>query len=262
MNLVFMIHASKNKRLYSRRNNILKELRRRRENKDLVLKVKIFFGENYPNFLLDNNTPAAFLSRPIISPNMEVRNFLDIAQHMCLKPIFLEYPGKFVARNKEKYHLAKLKFFDEKNKSQRITSANVTDFNYWEGLELSKVQTKWDQNLMDFHHKAFLSEFPALEHNVFDITDWFNHVRSFYSHYYLAFYALSIVHGVIFENYLFNDSEELKFFKQKAWPSFSATKKYFGVKPLIYPLLPIKNCGDNNWMYYPVEGKKYLQHDI
>lgn len=245
--------------IYTPLDEIASELKKRREDEVLKNKVSNFFGV-MPKFLQDENTQYAFLSRPVTTPNAEVRYFIDTLPVIQLEPLFLEYPGKFVSRNRDKRFLAKMPLLSGfgKKYGAKVTHKRIVDFHKWEGKELRDVETLWGENLKGYHKKLFLSEYPHLEQNLIDFTEWFNEARTQNGHYYLTFLALFIRNGVLFENFLSGDSDEKKFFEEKVLPSFKKAVEIFGVKPLIFPLLPIKDEKSLVWFSYGI-GKKDVE---
>lgn len=230
---------------------IKEELYRRRENPHLKRLVEEFLGDDFPAFLRDCTNPVAVVSRSIFSPNMEMRFMMDMVSSYRLEPLLLEYPGKFVSVNPEKLHLAKLRFFNRTKKGAMTHRVlNTIDFHTWEGKPMNDVTTMWNEKLIDFHHQNFHTEFPGL--TIHDITAWFNTVRKKYGDfYYLGYLSLGIYHGVMFENYLFDNQSESQFFAEKIEPSIKELERIFGVRPLIHPILPLKSEADHSWLYYP-----------
>lgn len=253
-----MTGATLNNYIYTKNKELVKELALRRKNYRLRKKVLDFLGDDVPDFLLKGGKPHAFLSRPIMTANQEMKRFIKLSNEFDLTPTLLEYPGKFVARNDDKYHRAKMKFKKAQTSKEHTTSKNVVDFNYWEGHKFSNVKTHWNENICDFHQRILYEKHPSLEGSIYDITKWFNKVRKMHGHYYLAFYAIAIYHGVLFENYLLDVKDELDFFEKKALPSFIEAERIFGVKPLIYPVLPIRTASKPQWLYYDKSQLKHL----
>ena len=114
---------------YSTYSEIKIELDKRRKDKELEARVREFLGSDFPDFLVDSKEPYAFVSRAIFSPTMEMRFMMDMAESYKLKPMLLEYPGKFVSVNPEKLHLAKLRFFERTNREKmKYRVLNTIDF--------------------------------------------------------------------------------------------------------------------------------------
>ena len=101
--------------VYSTPQEILRELKRRNEDKRLKKKVNVFL-ENTPLSALGSNKPRAVLTRSIFTPNKEFAKFIKETKEFGLAPILFEYDNKFVAKNLEKYHLCKLHSFTDRGK--------------------------------------------------------------------------------------------------------------------------------------------------
>ena len=235
--------------VYTRLSDIDEELAKRRKNKKLVKSVEDFLGDYLlPEFKFE---ARSVISRPIITPNREFRYFMDLNAQMSLKPLGLEYHDKFVAKNPDKYHLARLYFAKEReDRSQFTSSVKIVDFNKYEGKNFKDVRTLNGDSLIDFHHSILIDEFPGMKGNLLDITSWFESARNVPGFYYMYFLSLFMCHGVLFDNYLLEDKGEQDFFIQKIYPSFLEVKRIFGVKPLIFPLLPIEYEKGTHWMCY------------
>lgn len=230
----------------------------RRKNKKLMQKIEDFFGPKmFPPLA---KKPHAVLSRSIASPNMEMLYFLELAEEIELEPLILEYPDKFVAKNVDKYHLCKLyllrKFTDKPTRV--VNTLKIVDFNQNEGKMFNKIKTLWGDSIINVHHKMLHSVHPYPNFKVVDFRKWFNQSRRLSEHYYLYFLTLFVCHGVLFENFISGDKEELAFLHEKVLPSFDRVYQKFGVKPLIYPLIPFKQEKDLYWHSYPESIKKML----
>lgn len=228
---------------------------------DEKLKSKV---EDVLEFLLFDQlktSPRAFLSRDIITPDLEFEHFLELARDINLKPFFLEYSeDKFVARNDDKYYLCNMHFFNPQGKKgQEISHVRAVDFNKWEGKKFCEVETLKGEKLVDFHHNLLSHFYPDQKQNVVEFSAWFNSNRFALDFYYLYFFSLFICHGVLFENFLTEDKEELKFTLEKVIPSFNKVKELYGVKPLIVPLEPLDHEIDKYWWCFPQKEKKIVE---
>ncbi len=238
-------------RVYTPFSEVVAELQRRREDKELRKKVEDFLGHHILKPL--EGAPKAVLARSIFTPNFEFSYFMDVVGHAHLEPLLLEYHGKFVAKNQEKYHLCRLFMFSHVGKKGGMlyNTAQLVNFNTEEGKDMSEVRTISGASLVDFHHRLLESKYPGTEQRIIPFTEWFNETRYLTDHYYFYFFALFIYHGVLFENFLADDKEESAFIKSHVLPSFEKASEYFGVKPLIMPLLPIENEKFRTWLSYP-----------
>ncbi|MDD4286876.1 MAG: SET domain-containing protein-lysine N-methyltransferase [Candidatus Peribacteraceae bacterium] len=245
-------------RIYTPLSNISMEISERRNNKALMKKVEDFFGPW--KFDAITGEPRAVLSRSIATPNLELSYFLSLSNGLGMTPLILEYPDKFVAKNPDKYHLCKL-FFVRKVEGGNpivIDTLKLVNFNADEGKALLDIKTTNGENIVDFHHYLLGKQFPYLSDKVINFSDWFNNTRVLSRYYYLYFLSLFICHGVLFENYLIGDKEESSFFKEKFLPSFEEAERIFGVKPIIYSLLPFRYATRIRWYSYPESLKKYI----
>jgi len=245
--------------IYTQFPQIKEEVERRWNDQNLKKRVEEFFGSN----MLDvfSSRPRAVLSRSIGTPNKELGYFLDLAKELGLEPLILEYPDKFVAKNLDKYHLCRM-FFTKVSKKGVMTpvaTLKIIDFNEDEGKNLRDIKTTWGENIIEFHHKLLHSHYPEVENKILDFSEWFNKTRYISNHYYLYFLALFIRNGVLFDNFLIEDKEEGMFINSKFLPSLEEAERIFGMKPLIFPLLPFENEQFTQWLSYPEQVKNMLE---
>lgn len=224
------------------------EIEKRRHDQNLKSQVESFFGD----LLLDQfkDRPRAVFSRSITTPNFELQHFLKLVDIIKIEPLFLEYPSKFVAKNFEKYHLCRLKFKSKESLKNNNCALKIVNFNKTEGHQFSQIKTNHDKNLVNFHHQLLNLKYPGLTKEILDITDWFNDTRYKTKFYYLYFLALFVCHGVLFDNFLWDDRYEAEFVSSKVLPSFNKIKELFGVTPLIVPLLPLESEKNEEWHWY------------
>ncbi|MFA5888847.1 MAG: hypothetical protein WCW47_00325 [Candidatus Paceibacterota bacterium] len=244
--------------IYTNFSDLEKEINRRWNDKELRKKVEDFFGPKMLHLMIDK--PHAVLSRSVGTPNLELKYFLDLVKEIKLDPLILEYNDKFVAISKDKYHLGRLFFFRilNGNKIIPVDTLNVVDFNKDEGKCFNLINTVWGENFIDFHHRLVLEESPELKDKMFDFSDWFNETRVLSKYYYFYYLSLFVCHGVLFENFLVGDKQELNFIEEKLLPSFREVERVFGVKPLIYPFLPFENEKSSVWLSYPESMQKMM----
>jgi len=248
--------------IYMQYSSIREELDRRWNDKELRKKVEDFFGENSMDEL--RLEPRAVLSRTLASPNAELLYFLDIAKSLDLKPLVLEYPDKFVAKNQNKYHLARMFFYRKAAdlRSFPVYAPKVIDFNEHEGKKFSEITTLWGESIAEFHHNLLFQAVPEIKGKILDFSSWFDSARISSKFYYLHFLALFVCHGVLFENFLIDDKEEDEFIREKFLPSFKEVERIFGVKPLIFPLLPFDGEKHQHWLSYHESLKKEVDDKL
>jgi len=238
-----------------------REIVRRWNDKELKKKVEKFLGGDIPKFL--KNEPRAAFVRDVISPNNELFYFLDIADLIGLKPVFIEYGiGKFVAKNLNKYHLCNMYFYHglDKKGGYKIDHTRIVDFNKMEGKNFNKIKTIWNDKFIDFHHNLLQKAIPDIDINdIVDFSKWFDKHKGKGGSYYLDYLALFLCHGVLFDNFIL-DNGEREFTQKKILPSLRKLTKIFGIKPLVVPITSIEtDCDLWSWLY-PGDVKKYLEN--
>lgn len=113
----------------------------------------------------------------------------------------------------------------------------MMDLGSSDGKRLCDLRLQNGMPLHEFHHALLQFAFPELELILLNYSDWFT-AACRPDFFYLHFLALFIRDGILFENFLPADSEELRFARERVIPSFTRAIELFGVKPLIVPLLP------------------------
>ena len=238
------------------------EIMRRWSDPVLRGKVEALFGDDLPEVF--KGRPRLVMNRSVFTPNREIAYFLDVAREFDLEPLLLEYPDKFVARNPTKYHLCKMFFCDRNNCSDsEHRSIRVVDFNRHEGKGLPVVSTLWNQSLVDFHHESLFRKYPELNspRTLYNFLDWFNRHRV-ETEYYFHYLSLFVCHGILFDNFMWDDEEEASFLEDKFIPSVVEVERHFGLKPLIYPLLPIEHERDHHWLYYDESERTFVKNKL
>lgn len=243
--------------MYSSFDEILSEMKARREDKTLRQKVADFLGSH--GFPFSIGTMHSFFSRSIMTPNFEMAYFMDLSRDLSLDPVLLEYPDKFVAKNPAKYCLTRLHFHEGVTRLVLNSGTWIGDVAAMEGRRMGELQTLQGENLMDFHHKILYKHYPELNGKIIDFYKWFNDSRGKGDSYYLCYLALFICDGVLFENFLHEDKEETSFVMEKILPSFNKACEIFGVRPLIFPLLPIEFEKQKDWLAYPLSVKEEIK---
>jgi len=239
------------------------EIWRRWNDESLRKKVEDFLGGDIPECLMEK--PKAIMVRYIMTPNYELKYFLDLAKITGLDYSLLEYSNdKFVARNPEKYHICKLFFHNGYGKKggSNLETKNIVDFNKNEGKLLDDIETIWGEKLLDFHHTVIEKAIHGSRERIFNFSNWFQKHRTLNKQeYYLHYLALFFCYGILFENFLL-DKGETEFTQEKVLPSFKKLEKIFGIKPLIVPLESLKVEEDNYWRYYSKRVKKVFIEEI
>lgn len=245
--------------LYTPFTAALTELAERRTDKALQSKVEEFFAP-YPNPDVLKDGPSAVMSPALVSPNLEMRYFLDIQQYTSLPTVLLEFSkDKFAHINNEKRALAELIFYTEDSlrRKQVVGSERVVDFQKYQGKPMNEVVTSGGEMLTDFHHRIFREYFKC-DIPIYDFSSWFSGSYSFSGDFpYLRFLGLFIVDAILFGNFT-TSSYETAFTEQKVLPAFRKIKECFGVAPLIVPIAPAEVDDEKFWCYYPEEIRKLI----
>lgn len=246
--------------IYTSLKDVEAEIKRRHRDKSLKKRLDDFWGENKPDFINDGG-PRSVLSKPLITPNLEFKYFLDVSKEIDMDICLWEYGnGKFVGKNQEKRHLGKMFFYHGHGKrgGNIIQSRSVVDFTKEEGKKMSEVRTVCGKSLIDFHHEILQKHFPEESKKIKDISKWFDKTR-YLDAYYLYYLSLFIRDHVLFENFLIDEKEESKFTFEKFLPSFKKAQEIFGCKPLIVPLLPHEYEKSHFWLSYDEKTQKIVE---
>ncbi len=228
-----------------------RELQARQNDSELKRKVAEFIGADMPVFL--KAQPRAILSRGILTPNFETKYFLDILDLIELEPVCAEFHSdRFCSQNKDKVHLGKLTFFHKFNKKGEniITRKTIIDFKNSENKAFHEIQTMKDSDFIEFHHSLFVRQYKKIL-DIFDISIFKNDENTA-KEVYEKIFALCLVNGILFENFIMKDHEnEKKFSEHVVFPAFESVVKKFNLRPLVVPLLPLKNEEIEMWNWYP-----------
>ena len=219
--------------LYTPVDEALAQLRERRSNKRLCATVSEFQGAYPPAFL--GHDARAFFVRYVVTPNREFELFASTTTTIGLPPLCLKYTADFLStRNPEKYRLCHPIF---EVRPHHFRGLRVLNFGQADGQRLRDLKLCSGVSLPEFHHALLHSAFPGINGGLHDFSSWFSTVCR-QDHYYLHYLALFIRDGILFENFLADDPEELRFARERVIPSFARAVELFGVRPLIVPLLP------------------------
>jgi hypothetical protein len=237
--------------IYTPIEEAIEELEKRRKDKRLERKVAEFLEGNIPEPFIKKE--RFVLARHLITPNYEVSRFLFIADAFDFDPLFFEYlDDKLIYRNPWKYSLGKIPFYSgrAKNGSMKVKKVSIIDFDSSHGKKISSVTTKWGQSLAEFHHEFFNHRFPRFHDSIFNASDWYLSNGGKSAYYYEKFLALFIRHGILFENFLTDDTE-LEFTKNIILPAIINISARFGLKPIIVSLVPADVECDGFWYCHP-----------
>jgi hypothetical protein len=220
--------------LYTPRDEALAQLRERREDEKLRAAVEEFHRPCPPTFL--RREPGAFLFRNIVTPNREFARFVATVNQTDLSPMGLEFTDdRFRASNPEKHRRCRPSF---EIVPDRFRGLHLMDGSPLEGRKLGELKLKNGTALPQFHRALMRHTFPEFVRHQVDISRWFSEARRD-KFYYLHYLALFIRDGILFENFLAADPEELRFAREHVIPSFTRAVELFSVRPLIVPLVPL-----------------------
>lgn len=216
---------------------------------DAALRQKVLaFTGGVPDVLLSE--PRAVLARFIVTPNFEFCRFTEITQGMGIRPLAGEYTrDKFCSINPDKRLLGKMTFLRGGNdQGQQTASYNIVDFSKDDGRVFSSLKTLWAQEFPDFHHWLLSVQLPGLD--LFDFSEWFQLQGGHPAEFYPRFLSLFVCHGILFENFL-TEGYEAGFTREIIWPALAKIEAYFGLKPLIVPVVPLETEREPYWSWYP-----------
>lgn len=209
--------------------------------------VAAFVGD-VPSAL--RNEPRAWLGRYIATPDNEFFHFLELAAHVKLNPLAIEFlEDRFYRKNDDKICLAKIRFAHGENKADRYRNVHflkIIDHKKNHMRKFTDIQTLWGEPFITFHHRLLTLYAPRVE--VFDASAWFHSHGCTAKDFYPYLLALFVSHGVLFENFV-TDGSESSFTEEIMLPAFEEIQSCFGLKPLIVPLVP--DLADEYWWCYP-----------
>ena len=244
-----------NKTVYTPLSEALKILEERRQDKVLVAKIKELLKNDIPDFLLDKK--CAVLGRHVATPNHENRMFISLAKQYGLFPVFFEYhDDKFITNNSYKHSLGQLHVRDghghNKTGDYLYERINIVDFDKHNGKKIKEVTTLWNEPLVDFHRRLFLSQdYNIEEFHLFDGSEWFKRNGDQKAvNFYTNFLMLFVCFGILFENFLISDSSDGDFTKNVVLPAIEKVEKLTGVRPLIIPIGPLDIEEDEIWFHH------------
>jgi hypothetical protein len=230
------------------------EIRRRGEDRDLRHRVEEFLGGPPPGA---DDAPRAFLCRSVQTPNREFFRFVERAEALDLTPYLFEHlEDRYCSVNADKRCLVRMTIMHGRGRrGDPIFERYVIVGGTFEGKTFPLLLTRWDEPLVDFHHRLLLGFFPEArpENNSRWITSRGPSLREFYP----AYLARFVCHGVLVESYL-ETPHEIEFTHEVALPAFECVVSRFGVKPLIVRLLPPESEAEPTWAWYDREVEKYV----
>lgn len=244
----------------------LEELERRRKDTSLKKNIEEYLNGDIPEYF--KNGPILYLARYIVTPNFETLRFIHLISSLGLKVIAShDSEGLFVSRNRTKRALCKLPIcmrITQKDGRlfEQYKNVNIADFNSIEGKPFSKIQTIWNEPIIQFHARLFEDlGFKQIEQ--WDDSSWIDrHHRNNLFEHYKHLMALFIVHGIFFENYDLNDPREVTFVKNIILPTSVYLEQKFGLRPIIAPLYPTAAESNMFWFSYPRQTLDIVRRSI
>ncbi len=250
-----------NQTVYTRFDEAIVEIEKRRTDARLEGEIHHLLKGNIP--LPFKNSYRLVLFRQLCTPNYETRRFLSIADAMDLDPLFWEYYNdKFTPNNLYKYYLGRMGFYSGVGKKGgvKVEYLKVIDFNSSNGDKIGDIKTLWGESLIRFHHELFFMRFAGYTEDIFfDASDWFSKNGETAQSYYSNYLALFLRHGILFENFVYDDKSEWEFTTRVFAPAFIDLWQRTGIKPLIVALEPTDTEGDEFWLCHPVETRNYVE---
>ncbi|MFA7302213.1 MAG: hypothetical protein WC030_00495 [Candidatus Paceibacterota bacterium] len=235
----------------------LAELKRRQADSDLKQRVLDYLDNDIPAYFAQG--PILYLARHLATPNLETIRFSSLLRAFSVPVVIGQDPSdKFVSNNPLKRALCRLPVHTAKMNSDGSTAeeyqkVTIVDFNVANGKPFQEIETLWGEKLTRFHAGLCSRLFDSAV-RLEDDSPWIDrHHRGDLLAHYREFLALFIVGGVLFEDFLSDDPEELEFMETVFRPAFSHVEKVFGVRPLITQLLPRSAQSELFWMAYPRE---------
>lgn len=246
--------------LYTSLSESLQKLKQRRDDKKLQQKVNDYFAPCPPPSELIME-PRIVMAPPLVSPNLELKYFLDVCKHLPIRSIFYEFrKDKFVHLNFEKHYLGKMVFFKERiSGDKEITgSMRIVDFEKDQGKPMEEIKTIKGENFVKFHHRLISEYLPSANIEIIDFSEWFEKSRLFSPELpYLRYLGLFICDGILFGNFV-NEKYQSSFTNTVVIPAFEKLREIFGVSPLIVPIEPVETDSEPFWCYYPEEVRQFI----
>ena len=240
----------------------VKELRRRRKDKDLQKEVADHLSSLSPEIMRAFTKARAVSFRQVATPTHETLLFLKNAKRCGITPLIWEYHSdKFVSSgNTYKRSLGKLPIYQYTGGDGRdmFVYKRIVDFDKCVGKKIFDAQCLSGDDLISVHH-TLLEKIAriTIKNSCIDASPWFKKVGGNAKEYYPLFFSLFVRDGILFENFGALP-EEQEFMHSVVEPAYEFVKKQFGLAPLIVHLLPQEQEGRPFWDLYPKKVEKLL----
>lgn len=230
------------------------EIKKRWNDVELRRQVEEELGSKLIPFF-DYNKPRSVIFRQLISPDNSFCFFYQESKYLNTTPTVVEYLDDiFVSFNEEKKGYGRL----------RVGSnfVDIIDFYNSEKLPLRDIVTLEGKSLVDFHHS--LVKESAMDVDIFDMSSWFKSIGKSKDYYY-PFLLHFLVHGVLFESFVSDqtDEKEFEFTKKVILPALERIKDKFGLSPLIVKMYPDEQTEEEDlywWSYPPYINEKIIKY--
>lgn len=228
-----------------------KEIQQRWSDEMLKEKVHNFLCGDVPDVFL--HEPRAVLFRQICIPDSETRRFMHIAERLQVRPFVFEFhEDKFTTINPDKLRWGRIDVCEKMNKNNEpiIKSTHIIDYFASDGKKLRGLETKWQENLIDFFHNSF-DGMQQKKPEMRDMSDWLMRNGGRAKEYYKAFYAIMTVFGVSCEVLEYDDDPDVakSFLEEVSYPAIEYVKEKIGVYPLIVPLFTQEEMETDQWYF-------------
>jgi len=124
-----------------------------------------------------------------------------------------------------------------------------------EKKKLRDIKTINGESFVDFHKGLMLKNFSDAK--IFDGSMWFKSKGGCAKEYYKSVLAMTLCHGILFDNFLDYDYES-DLVRNILFPAFAEIEREFGYRPLIVAVAPTEKSLEKHWLSYPEFIKIYL----
>lgn len=237
------------------------EIKKRREDKELIQKVYDYLQGDIPEHF-NRKQPILYLARHIATPNYEALRFVELSKPFKLPMVIgQDRKGKFVSHNELKRSLGKLPVTKGMSSRQDeiVENLTVVNFTLAQGKAFNEIKTIHGKDLTEFHNSFFKHIYPN-EVKIVDESEWIdrNH-RDNLKEQYKKMLALTILHGIMFESFPENENEIVQ---SAVGPAFEEIFKTFGLKPLIFEHIDPQKELLRDWNGYPSILYQFFKNDL
>ncbi len=237
--------------IYTPLEDAKKELERRWKDEKLKNRVEEYLGyEHLPKYFFEK--PHAISIEDVATPNLYCWTFIGKANEIGLDPFHFEFLDDiFITTNHDKASLAKMSFYhglDDNGKMIKTVEKIINLDGREEKKKIKEIITFSGESLVGFHHKLMLKNFP--EAKIFDGSEWFKNNGLLAKNYYKHVLAMTICHGILFDNFL-DYGYEAKLVSDILLPAINDVKKEFGLRPIIVSVAPTGKVFEDHWLTYP-----------